>query len=469
MLIVLLSTVLLTASVINSISAQIPKPNGLQPPEQRSHGVRITNPVNGDQFYINGSKYYKGNGERLSISGFSVFDKSLTPDCSVSIIINNVKPYQRTNATGSNGSSDYSTWKYSFSSGYTPLKEGSNKITSKITCQPGNKLAYYSINVTGVKFNGTFPNKGSKTLENNAFISKVPNTVNLNANISSSINNEKSLLHTNNSIASPSLSLSILSPKSGDKVSIDKSIQINGTSNYPLNYSCEVLLADGNLPGVIVPNSSNQSNFKKTTPTGNNGTNDYRAWTLSMGPTQTNIKNGTQSITAKLQCNSPIKSSAFAKINVIGITSKPLELKPMDVNIDKSGSGTNQQIIISVLDATNGTPIEGALLSGKLNTASFTGMTDVNGKHTENIPSSIISNDSTLDVIVTVKADNYKAKKTSSSFGLPNSKDVVNINNKNNNINDNRDTQEKDLANKIMEDVQKQLSKQGINIPLPFG
>lgn len=463
MLLVLFSAALLTASVFNLTNAQIIKPSGLQSPEQKSQGVKITNPINGEQFYINGSKLFNGNGDRLSISGFSVFNKSITSDCSVSIIINNVKPYQKTNATGLNGSSDYSNWNYYFGSGYTPLKEGPNKITSKLTCQPGNKLAYYSINITGVKFNGTFPNKENVFVGNNALISKVPNTIKLNSN--GSIQQiTKVPMPVNSSIQSHSLSVSIISPKSGDKVVIDKPIQINGTSDYPYNYSCEVSVADGNLPGVIVPNSSYQSNFKKTTPTGSNGTNDYRNWMLSMQPTQTNIKNGTQPITAKLECNSPFKLSAFAKINVVGINSKPIELLSMDVNIDKSGTGLNQKIIITVLDSSSGKPIEGVLLTGKLNSAVFTGTTDINGKHIENIPASISSNSSTLDVIVTAKADGYKAKKTSTSLGTSGLK----ANTINNSINDNRDTDEKDLANKIMEDVQKQLSKQGINIPLPF-
>jgi hypothetical protein len=85
--------------------------------------------------------------------------KNNSSNCKVFVIVNNVKPYQLTNATGKSGNDDYSTWQYNFNSFYTPFKEGSNKITSKLTCQPGNINSFYSVNVTGSTINGTFPSK----------------------------------------------------------------------------------------------------------------------------------------------------------------------------------------------------------------------------------------------------------------------------------------------------------------------
>jgi hypothetical protein len=78
----------------------------------------------------------------------AVYDKNNLSNCKVFVIVNNVKPYQLTNPTGKAGNDDYSTWEYNFNSLYSPLKEGSNKITSKLTCQPGNDNFYYSVNVT---------------------------------------------------------------------------------------------------------------------------------------------------------------------------------------------------------------------------------------------------------------------------------------------------------------------------------
>jgi hypothetical protein len=44
-------------------------------------------------------------------------------------------------------------WKYTFSPQYSPLKEGSNKITAKLSCQPENRNFFSSINVTGSNTN----------------------------------------------------------------------------------------------------------------------------------------------------------------------------------------------------------------------------------------------------------------------------------------------------------------------------
>jgi hypothetical protein len=110
-----------------------------------SLGVKITSPAKGQQVPIGG----------LTISGTSTDDP--VDNCQVSIILNGVKPYQETNATGpgseSGKATDYSTWKYTFTPSYAVIKEGVNKITSKISCSPSKPTSlakWYSVNVTGV-------------------------------------------------------------------------------------------------------------------------------------------------------------------------------------------------------------------------------------------------------------------------------------------------------------------------------
>jgi hypothetical protein len=65
--------------------------------------------------------------------------------------LNGVKPYQRTVATGSNGASDYSTWKYKLDHSYSAVKEGSNKLTAKITCldNPYSLTKWTSVHLIG--------------------------------------------------------------------------------------------------------------------------------------------------------------------------------------------------------------------------------------------------------------------------------------------------------------------------------
>ena len=140
---VILSNVL--SAVVPEASAQqqiIPNTNTASLP-----GVKISSPAKGQQVPIG----------TLTISGTSTDDP--VHNCQVSVLLNGIKPYQRTNATGQSSgevsrANDYSTWKYTFTPGYAVIKEGINKITSKISCSPVNTLTslskWYSVNVTGV-------------------------------------------------------------------------------------------------------------------------------------------------------------------------------------------------------------------------------------------------------------------------------------------------------------------------------
>jgi hypothetical protein len=126
-----------------------------------SLGVKITSPAKGQQVPIGG----------LTISGTSTDDP--VDNCQVSIILNAVKPYQETIATGpgseSGKATDYSTWKYTFTPSYAVIKEGVNKITSKISCSPSEPTSsakWYSVNVTGVA-NTKMLQQGQASLHSN--------------------------------------------------------------------------------------------------------------------------------------------------------------------------------------------------------------------------------------------------------------------------------------------------------------
>jgi hypothetical protein len=53
-------------------------------------------------------------------------------DCQVSVIANDIRPYQNATAAGQGGKNDYSTRIYSLTQ--TLVKEGSNKVTARISC-----------------------------------------------------------------------------------------------------------------------------------------------------------------------------------------------------------------------------------------------------------------------------------------------------------------------------------------------
>jgi hypothetical protein len=87
---------------------------------------------------------------KLEISGESKYDLSYS--CHLSVIINKVKPYQKTTPTGDREDDDYSTWKYIINSDYTDIKEGDNRITARLICtndMGGDLRKWYSVNVVG--------------------------------------------------------------------------------------------------------------------------------------------------------------------------------------------------------------------------------------------------------------------------------------------------------------------------------
>jgi hypothetical protein len=140
------SMTLLLSNIVASSYEQAPSATTNTPPQETLPEVKITSIEDGDSVPVLGN---------LTISGTSSDDASST--CQVSVIANDVKPYQPAIATGSGGPADYSDWKFTITSNYTSIKEGENEITSKVVC-PGNGAEltkWYGVNVTGVSGTGS--------------------------------------------------------------------------------------------------------------------------------------------------------------------------------------------------------------------------------------------------------------------------------------------------------------------------
>jgi len=89
-------------------------------------------------------------GSNLEITGTSRYNSDLT--CHVSVIINDIKPYQEATPTGVNTKNDYTTWKYIVDPDFTTINRGDNKITARLLCSDdrGQDLRkWYSVNVVG--------------------------------------------------------------------------------------------------------------------------------------------------------------------------------------------------------------------------------------------------------------------------------------------------------------------------------
>src|SRR5919199_473915 len=113
--------------------------------QQRISQVKITSPIRGQQVPV---------GKDLTVSGTSI--DNTTAKCEVSVIVNNVKPYQPAISTvgpgRTGGAADYSKWKFDITPKYTTIKPGQNKITAKFECTDNSaSKSFSSVNVTGVQ------------------------------------------------------------------------------------------------------------------------------------------------------------------------------------------------------------------------------------------------------------------------------------------------------------------------------
>jgi hypothetical protein len=114
-----------------------------QLPQKPTLGIKITTPTSG-QVPL---------GE-MNITGTST--DNATSDCTIYTDWNNTKPFQKALATGPGGVDDYSRWNYTYTNNYHLITNGTNNLTSKLSCLNNdgggtvNLTTYYSLDVTGI-------------------------------------------------------------------------------------------------------------------------------------------------------------------------------------------------------------------------------------------------------------------------------------------------------------------------------
>jgi hypothetical protein len=105
--------------------------------------VNITSPAPGQQVPV---------GE-LTISGTSA--DNATTNCQVDVDWNNQKPYQKTLATGPGGVNDYSNWTFTYTKDYQLITNGTNELTSKLSCTDNSiPVAWDTVDVLGTSGGG---------------------------------------------------------------------------------------------------------------------------------------------------------------------------------------------------------------------------------------------------------------------------------------------------------------------------
>src|SRR5215471_17129939 len=169
--------------------------SGLPQQQQTSLGVKIINPARGQQVAI---------GKNLTLSGTASFNA--TSNCGVFVIVDGVRPYQKTTPIGQTGGNDYSKWKYTFTPAYAgTIIEGINRITAKLLCQanPANLTKFYSINVTGM--NGIVPMQSSAITRSNTSVTPLSSNSSSSLFYQTPLINQLSFPTNSNSSASASV------------------------------------------------------------------------------------------------------------------------------------------------------------------------------------------------------------------------------------------------------------------------
>jgi hypothetical protein len=369
------------------------------------HGlvIKIVSPPRGQQVPTGGN---------LTVSGVSSDNPST--NCQVSLLLNDMKPYQKTTPIGKSnpGEENYSSWKYIINSKYGTIKAGSNKITSKLTCntpsQPSGISKWYSINITGTR---------EKVVAPGHSVAKLP------------VRNIQNQSNTSLLVA-PGHSVAKLPVRN-----------IQNQSNTSL------LVAPGHSVAKLpVRNIQNQSN--------------------------------TSLLHADLNRTSPVQltASTYKPIQPTSIASKtnssvsvPRTLVAfLDVSKDPIAPGQKQTIKVIVSDGTTNARIAGAKVTTDVQPTSssflerhFVGFTGPDGKISKSWKMTDDGkSESNYNIFSKVSAFGYEDKIISATFRAASPQDTVN------NISNRVD----DLSNKIIDEVKKGFDQNALipKLPIPF-
>src|SRR5919107_4490264 len=118
--------------------------------------VKIVYPYKNSSFTIN---------DNMQVKGTSKYNPDL--DCSVSLIINDKKPYTVVTPKGINGTKDFTKWEFVIDKEDT-LFNGTNKITAKNYCSRSNSSVFYSVLFNVFPESGLVPNSTSNLNSTNS-------------------------------------------------------------------------------------------------------------------------------------------------------------------------------------------------------------------------------------------------------------------------------------------------------------
>ena len=279
------------------------------------HAVKITSPIKGQQLPIGNSLIVTGTSSDNAIS-----------NCQVSVIANGIKPYQPATASGPGGANDYSKWSFTLAPKYIAIKDGQNKITSKITCSDKPTVgSYYSVNVTGLSAVKQVRHQHYHQLRHHQKQQQLMTLLHhnhhhhhQNQHYHQLRHHQKqrqqqlmTLLHHNHHhhhhhqnqhyhqqqqvitllllqvTTAKDNSIKITSPTKGQQLPVNSSLIVTGASSDNAISNCQVsVIANGIKP------------YQPATASGPGGANDYSKWSIILGPKYTAIKEGENKISS---------------------------------------------------------------------------------------------------------------------------------------------------------------------------
>jgi hypothetical protein len=282
--------------------------------------VKITSPKSGQLVFAsiaNASNPTNGtsNDSTLLVSGTAT-DNADSP-CEVSVLLNDIRPYQPATPRGTSGIDDYSNWQFPLTPDYAPIKQGANKITAKLEClrSPVNLTKWYSVSVIG----GTQEQFQKQKLEEErqkqlALRERQLKEQREQLMIERAKANAAKINQTE-------MFVKIESPEKNQYVPIGP-ITVSGISSDDSTTDCQVYVDWNDLKppqkaraAVLSTKNSNNTNLGD----GQSG-NNYSNWTYTFTKEYHEITNGTNELTAKLDCLAyPNNYTKFSSTNVTGV------------------------------------------------------------------------------------------------------------------------------------------------------
>ena len=269
----------------------------------------------------------------LVVTG-SATDDANSP-CEVSVLLNDVRPYQPATPQGTSGKDDYSNWQFLITPEYSMIKQGANKITAKLSClkSPTNLTKWYSVNVTGgtqEQILGQEQQLEKQKLEQQRIAQLALREIQLEkqreqqmierAKVNAAKINQTEMFVTIESHAENQLAP--IGP-----------LTISGMSSDDSTTDCDVFLDWNDLKPfqkakpIAINNSNNNTNLVNTVPR-----DDFSNWTYTFTKDYHEIENGTNELTAKLSCLAyPNNYTKFSSVNITGAPQEQiLQLKQQD-------------------------------------------------------------------------------------------------------------------------------------------